>query len=294
MNDEFISHSELKSLIELADDPDQGIFEQIKERLISIGNVALPELENAWESTGDEFLQSRLKEVIHDINFSSVKHRLSAWMKNDKDLLEGFFAIGSYQYPTIDTLELTKKIGQITQDIWLELNDNLTALEKVKVINHVFYELHKFRGNTKDFFNPENFYINSIIENRLGSPIGLAILYSAIAQSLKIPIFGINLPEHFVLAYMQRPYTPKIRYTSDDVLFYINPFNMGTMFSRIELEAFLNQMKVKPQKNYFLPCKNTEIIKRVIFNLVAAYTKSGETQRVEELKVLLELFDESA
>ena len=291
INEDTINYNELKSLIDLTDDPDETIFSQIRERLISIGSNAIPELEKVWETSSNELIQHRLEGIIHDIHFNTSSNRLKAWLRDDQDLLEGFIALSTYQYPQMDTAAITKQLGQISRDVWLELNDSLTALENVKVLNHVLYNTHGFKGNTKDFYNASNFYINSILENKKGSPIGLSIIYSIIAQSLRIPIYGVNLPEHFVLAYMQRPFMRKIRFVPEEVMFYINPFNMGTMFARNELELFLRQMKVEPAENYFIPCSNSDIIRRVLFNLIASYEKNEQQEKSEELRTLLPLFD---
>lgn len=292
ITEENINYNELKSLIDLTDDPDESIFQHIKDRLITLGNITVPELEKAWETSGNELVQKRLEDIIQTIHFNVTTDRLKLWLKDDKDLLEGFLAISTYQYPQTDTAIITKQIGQITQDIWLELNDNLTALEKVKVLNHVFYNVHGFKGNTKDYYNPSNFYLHTILDSHRGSPIGLAVLYSTIAQSLKIPIYGVNLPEHFVLAYMQRPFTRKIRYTPEEVVFYINPFNMGTIFARSEVELFLKQVKVETNESFFVPCANSDIIRRILFNLIAAYEKEGATNKSDKLRSFLPLFDQ--
>ncbi|MFH1159360.1 MAG: transglutaminase family protein, partial [bacterium] len=72
------------------------------------------------------------------------------------------------------------------------------------------------------------------------------------------------------------------------VLFYINPFNNGAVFTRREIELFVRQMKLKPEPSFFAPCTNVDIIHRLINNLVLTYTQLGNAEKVEELKELLE------
>jgi hypothetical protein len=74
------------------------------------------------------------------------------------------------------------------------------------------------------------------------------------------------------------------------VLFYINVFNKGYIFSKRDIDQFLRQLQIKPESFFYEPCSNTEIIKRVIRNLISSYEKAGANEKVEELIKLLEVF----
>ncbi|MCF8295933.1 MAG: transglutaminase-like domain-containing protein [Saprospiraceae bacterium] len=279
---------ELKSLVSLIDEPDDLIYEQIREKLITYGIDAVPFLEEAWEKTFDNFTQKRIESLIHNLQFDNVLFKLRNWyLLGGKDLLSGFIIITKYQYPDLDEEKIIKQIGKITQDVWLELNDNLTALEKVKIINHVFYNIHGFKGNKQNFHAPQNSYINNLLETKKGNPLSLSIIYSIIAQSLKVPIYGVNLPEHFILSYTNELISDFTKTKDSDVLFYINAFNKGTIFSINELQLFLKQLKLKPNAMYFTPCDNIQIIKRLIYNLTTAYEKLGYPDKIGELERLL-------
>ncbi len=77
---------------------------------------------------------------------------------------------------------------------------------------------------------------------------------------------------------------------AEDVLFYIDPFNKGTVFTRREIELFLRQLKIKADPSYFSPCTNIDLIERVIHNLIFAFHQQGNTEKTEELKDLLTIF----
>jgi regulator of sirC expression with transglutaminase-like and TPR domain len=169
------------------------------------------------------------------------------------------------------------------------LNSNLTALEKVKVINHIIFEVHGFSGNTTNFHAPQNSYINNVLESKKGNPLSLSILYAILAQSLNIPIYGVNLPEHFVLAYREDHSVLPVQASQPTrVLFYINAFSKGSVFSRKEIDSFLKQLKLDPEPGYFEPCSNIDIIKRLIRNLIYSFEKLGYTDKMKELHTLLQ------
>ena len=160
----------------------------------------------------------------------------------------------------------------------------MSAIEKVKVINHVLYSVYNFTGNTTNHQDPQNSYISQVLESKKGNQISLAIIYSIIAQKLDIPIYGVNLPQHFILAYIDEA---KEYISEEGVLFYINAFNKGFIFSRRDVDSFLKQLNLTPAKEYYEPCKNEDIIRRVLRNLISAYQKLGYDDKVKEVEELL-------
>lgn len=281
-------NNQLSALINLLDEPDDRTFEIIREQIFAFGEQAVPSLETAWENSFDEIVQGRIEWIIHQIQQSGFRQELVDWMKlGSSDLLKGFLLISRSHYPELNAQEITVTLEQMKMDAWLELNDNLTALENVKVLNHIFYDMHKFEGNRINLYAPTNQYINTVLETRKGSPLTLGILYLILAQKLNLPIQGVNLPQHFILAYTTELYHPGKE--TSDVLFYINPFNKGAVFTRREIDLFINQMKLKPEPSFFTPCSNVDIIQRLVNNMVLTYTQLGNAEKVDELNALLKL-----
>lgn len=292
----MLSNSEIEALIKLIDDPDESIFSHVKSRLLEIGSEVIPHLESAWESAKiDVTLQQRIEELIHEINFHATEKLLLEWIiSGGNNLLEGAIIIAKYQYPDLSSEKIYNKINQIKQDIWIELNDMLTPLEKTKVINHILFDVHEFSGNKKNFHSPQNSYINNVLETKKGNPLTLSIIYTHLASELDIPIKGVNLPSHFVVAYTDENKSMGLINPNEEsygVLFYINPFSRGTIFNKHEITQFLHQLKLDLLPEYYTPCSNLDMIKRVITNLIFSYEKSGYEEKVEELKRLISLFN---
>ncbi len=278
----------LHAMILLLEDPDEEIFGEIRERLLSMGNEVIPALENVWENTFNNTLQSRIEDIIQTIQFSSTQEELKLWAATGGiDLLQGTLLIARYQYPDLDEENIRQQIELIRKDVWLELNPNLTAFEKVRVINHILFDVYNFTGNTSNYHAPQNSYINNVLESKRGNPLLLSILYSCIAQGLNIPIYGVNLPEHFILAYRDEYILRESPDEEEAILFYINPFSKGAVFSRMEIDTFLKQLKLEPNRIFYESCSNVNIIQRQLRNLITAYEKLGYPNKVEDLKELL-------
>ena len=278
-----MSDSELRALISLLDDPDDIVFDEIKNKLISYGDNVIPHLEDAWENSFDHLLQDRIEDIIHELQFIAIKNELKAWnTSEDKNLLNGATIIAKYQYPDLDADKITNYVNQVKQDVWLELNENLTALEKIRVLNRIIFDIHGFYGNTKNINSPQNSYINNVIDTKKGNPITLGIIYLAICQQLNIPLHGVDVPGHFILAYAEQ---------KDTVLFYLNVFNRGTVFGREDIDKFLDQLGKEKEEKHYQPCDNLAIIKRLIQHLVFTYDNLGYLDKKEELEEMYNLLD---
>ena len=279
--------SEISALISLLDDPDERIFVEIKNKILSLGGNIIPELESTFETNFDPLVQQRTLDLIHEIQFTNTLKNLKDWKSNgSENILEGAIIIAKYQYPDINVDKLHKHIEQIKNDVWLELNENLTALERVRVINHILFDIHSFSGNTQNFHAPQNSFINTVLETKKGNPLLLSILYLCICQPLKVPMYGVNLPEHFIVAYIddaEFAYNTNIK----NVLFYVNPFSRGTIFGKVEIDNFLKQLKLKEENQYYQPCSNIDMIRRLLRNLTYSFEKMGYKDKVEEVNQLL-------
>ena len=283
----MINEREIASLIKLLDDPDTEVYAHIEAKLLSYGNEVINYLESAWERSFDAILQERIENLVHKIQFNNVKEDLALWHQSGGfDLLRGILIIYKYQYPDLNEQKIINYLEAIRRDIWLQMMYEASPIEKVKIINHIFYNVYGFSGNTTNHQDPKNSYLSEVLDSKKGNQITLAIIYSIIAQKLDIPIYGVNLPQHFILAY-----TDVLDSNIDEngVIFYINVFNKGYIFGKKDIDQFLRQLKINPDAMFYQPCSNTDILKRVLRNLISSYEKAGAVDKAEELIDLLKV-----
>lgn len=287
-----MERNKVLALISLLDDPSDEIFSTVEGELLKEEVDIVPDLEKAWESTYDSTYQRRLENLIHTLQFKDVKGRLRQWLAAPEDLLYGAWLVARYQYPGLRYEELDLKINQLRKDVWLELNDHLTALEKVRVINHILFDVHGFGRNTNNFMAAQNSLICDVLDTRKGNPISLSVIYSVVAQRLGLPVYGVNLPKNFILAYLDEggDLVSGNKGEEISILFYLNPINKGAVLGRKEIEFFVKQQKLEPNPSYYLPCSNKDIVQRMLNNLVFAFESSNQPEKVEEIRELLSLF----
>jgi len=293
----MMNSGELNALISLLDDMDEEIISHVTEKLLTYGQDILPLLEDRYLTEPEKSVQLKIHFIIDKIHFSQLKRELVQWAESGgNDLFEGIYLVSKFRYPELNKQSLNNQIDKIKLDAWLELNFQLSPLDKVRILNYIFYDLHGMKGNSENYHSPDNSFINKVLETKNGNPISLAILYSIIAQRLNIPIFGVNLPQHFVLAYRDdsklktdNSYKGNayLNYqTGGEVIFYINAFNRGAIFSKWNVDQFLKQLNIPSADFYYLPCSNVDIILRVFRNLSFAYEKLNDHPRMDAIKEL--------
>ncbi len=285
----------IQALIALIDDPDEQIYAHVRDKLLEVGPDAIQYLESSWEERDFGLIfQTRIEQLIHEIQFEECKRQLIEWYESPaKDLLQGSLIIAKYQYPGLKDKVVTDFIERLRRDCWLELNPNMTAFETVRVLNKVFFEQYGFKGNSQNYTSPLNSYLNTVIETKKGNPLSLSILYSIVAQQLDLPIYGVNLPNHFILAFMDEHGTNRFISSANKhgVLFYINAFSKGSLFQKEDIDQFLKGLNLPQSSAHYEPCSNSEIIRRMITNLIASFQQVGNAEKVGELIELRALLD---
>jgi hypothetical protein len=291
------SDERLRAMVSLLDDPDPGIHLRVQQDLDALGVHAVAQLEELWIQAEEVKERRSLEKVIHRLQWNNIQCHLTAWLEGDRsDLLSALCIIARYQYPNLDEQAVRQTLQAIRIEVWMGLNEQMTALEQVRHLNFVLFRVHKFRGNTDEYLNPNNNFINKVLETRKGNPLMIGLVYMLIAQKLDLPIYGVNLPQHFVLAYLEQgSYSGQNK--SEDFqqesyrrpLFYINAFNMGSVFGKRDLDQFLRMVHVEPKDQFYRACTNTEILLRLCANLESSYRDAEEFHKISEIKKLTQL-----
>jgi regulator of sirC expression with transglutaminase-like and TPR domain len=279
---------ELNHLIKLLDDEDEEIYKNIRKRFLMYGEESKNFLKE-YINSEDQIIAERSKEIISQLNFKLLENKIRELFLNKKNLLErAVFLISSYGYPNVDFDNYKMVIDKMAFDISNRIDKKsskfLTSLEKINIINDYLFRKKGFKGNTENYYDTDNSYINKVIDKKTGIPISLSILYLLIAKRLNLPVFGINLPSHFI-----------IKYQDDNEEFFIDPFNEGIVISRKEAIKFLKQLSVSEKDfdniSFLNIASEKDIIKRYINNLINVFEKNNEELQVDQLTRLQSHFE---
>ncbi|MGQ7871284.1 transglutaminase family protein [Sunxiuqinia sp. sy24] len=277
----------LQALIALLDDPDEAVFEAVEQQLLCEDVQIVDQLEQIWETSLDELIQSRIENLIQQIQFAETRTKILNWANQKQiNLFEGFFLISQYQYPDLKQKQIKSKLQKISNDVWLEISNKLTSLEKITVLNHILYDVNQFSINLNHLSSPQNCYINQLLETKKGNAISIAILYALIARELKFPIQFINFPKTPLLAYIDPELAKEVHGSNykSSILFYINPSNKGAIIGRKEIDFFLNKNKQYEMDDLDEPCEDKFMVKKLLESLIESYDSLGHQDKVDDLR----------
>ncbi|MDP5169041.1 MAG: transglutaminase-like domain-containing protein [Bacteroidia bacterium] len=270
--------SELKALISLLEDEDPEVKGHVHGRLISLGHEVIPTLESVWEGEENLVVQAAIEEIIYLIQSENAIERLRAWMREDHpQLLDGWAIFTSFQYPELEIDQFKSHIARLVNRTWLELRSGMSMTEKIMMLNRMLFIRERFRANRKNLSDPQNFFLNGLIETKKGAPISLGILYLILCKELEIPVHGIILPGYFVLLH---------RNEKEEI--FIDVFNKGSLFVREELTRFLKEMNVAEEEKYYQPSSNQHIIIELIRALMLSFRQRRQPEKVAEMEKLID------
>ena len=277
----LIKEAEIRALIALLDDEDQEIASHVERKILSIGVDVIPLLEEEWENTFNPVIQNRIEDLIHDLQFELFRERIVEWERSGaKSLLEGLWIIGTYQYPDLELNDLVQDIEKLYVELWRQFQDKMAPYDQIKAFNEIFFNKFRFRANTGNFHSPANSMINVVLETRKGNPISLCSIYLLLTRKMRLPIYGVNFPNLFILTY-------KLGKES----FYINVFNKGLIFTRMDIDNYLENLRLPKQDIFYEPCTHLDIVLRILRNLMISFEKLGDYHKADEIKVILQQMD---
>ena len=147
--------------------------------------------------------------------------------------------------------------------------------------NYLFLE-QGFHGNTKNYYDPDNSFINQILETKRGIPISLSVVYLLVSKRLNLPVMGVGLPGHFMLKFEQ-----------DGFCMFLDAFNNGQSLTREECVRFLLNSGYEIQEGYFSVATTRDIMIRVLRNLVYVYNQLKDKAKAQGLSRLIQILQET-
>lgn len=288
-----MNQKKLQALINLIDDPNPFVVETVEKELLRENCSIIPALEEKLQSCFDENSYEKIENIIKNLQFKQIKKLLRDWLKTgDQNFLEGVLLVDRLLYYNLDQLKINQQIEHIKNSIWIELNNSLTILEKITILNYILFNVHGFSINHKNINSPQNCFLSNILDTKTGSPLSISILYIIITRLIGLSTQFIDLPKNPLIAIADTRIARKIHGNtrSSDTLFYVNPSNNGAIISQKEIEYHLTQNNYTPLQAYLPPQPDTYLIKLHLMFLMQAYQSAGFSEKEEKVKALYRMF----
>lgn len=276
--------AEIESLIYLLEDPDPDVQTGVKNRFRELGEHAVPLLDQYKSESIRDSERQTINEIIHNITYGSLLEDFSGILESGiqgrRSLEEALFVLARFGNPTLRASEYREKLDELARQIGSDIAYTPSLNEKMRILlQYVFREL-RFRGDSKNYHDPENAFLDRVIDRRKGLPIMLSVVVMAIARRLNLPFYGANMPIHFMLVYQTH---------NQNIL--IDPFDGGTIVTYDQCYYFLKKNGIEPRAEHLDRAETPEILARCIRNLMHSYAKNHQDKKVEDLKELLSLVE---
>ncbi|MEM7032698.1 MAG: tetratricopeptide repeat protein [Chloroflexota bacterium] len=174
------------------------------------------------------------------------------------------------------------ELRDLTAAIQPALVDVPTEMGRIEVLHQHLFEKFQFKGNSSDYYHPDNSFLNRVLTQRQGIPISLSVIYLTIGWRLDLPVYGIGIPNHFVVGYGY-----------PDTVAYIDVFNQGKILDEIDLLdlAQLPESDLEPfRQEYLKPTPRKLILHRMLLNLKHIYVQQKNWEnayKVSDLTLLI-------
>ena len=275
------SENQISALLHLLSDQDPKIAQTIHEQIVAIGQPAISFLEQAHREQNNLVMSERFSAVLSDIKLVEIEQAFKALMTNTTDLIDlemAAFLIGKAAYPDLNVQTARRHLETVISGLQQRWDIDLTPRESIYKINEYLFHDLGFKGNTRDYYDPNNSFLHQVLERRVGIPISLSVLYLLIGQRLNVPVVGIGLPGHFMVGLQTEPV-------------FIDCFNQGVFFTQKDCAKFLQRHSVEFEARYLEPTPNHHIIARMLRNLIAIYQKRDEPKQGDRFQRLLSIVE---
>jgi regulator of sirC expression with transglutaminase-like and TPR domain len=196
------------------------------------------------------------------------------------ELAKACLQIAEDAYPGLDVDGYVGELERFAKRLSARFAHDAPAEDRIIALNEFLFDDLGFGGNTDDYYDPRNSYLNDVIDRKTGIPITLAILYMEIGRRIGLPLEGISFPGHFL-----------VRLRLRGGMLILDPFSGGAPQSEPELRQRLQRVIPEgaaadvsvaelPLDQFLEPASNRQILARVLRNLKGIYREADKPERL--------------
>ena len=263
--------AELRSLFSLLDDPDERIALAVTERILQRGGEATAPLAFFAERADNGLAKTRAERIAAEFSAVNLTHEFETlavqFAEGNRAAFEnGLLLVARFGNPLLNGDHVRRELDSFAQLLNYRLARVSSPLEILDEVNQLFFEDLRFRGNQTKFIEPDNSYIDRIIERRTGIPISLASVYLLIVRTrLGLPFSGASAPGHFLVRYDGLRGEP----------LFIDAFNGGVILRERDIKHYLEASGLPFHKQFLDPAPPRAILLRMLRNLIIVFAEQG-------------------
>ncbi len=212
----------------------------------------------------------RLPPVVMNFQFAR-QHLIQALSQPPIDLAAAALYIAQSEYPDLEVEEYLNGLETMAAEVSDRLPLERYPLKVIQTLNHYLYKDLGFVGNTSDYYDPRNSFLNEVIDRRTGIPITLSLIYLELARRIDFPMEGVGFPGHFL-----------IRPVSEEMEIHVDPFHQGEILFFQDCQERLVQIygpEAELRPAYFQAVTSQQFLVRLLTNLKHIYLNRNQLQQ---------------
>jgi regulator of sirC expression with transglutaminase-like and TPR domain len=258
----MLSESQKAALISLLGDEDPAVYAAVREKILSCGQTGIEWL-RPHRLSSDPALRRRAQEIIQHLARQVADDKFLAFCLTEGDdlnLEQGAWLLAQTQYPDINREAYQALFDSYAGELRERIDARADADQILAAFNEYIFDVLRFKGNEQNYYDPENSYLNRVVDRRTGNPINLCLVYLLLARRLKLPVSGIGLPGHFIC-----------RFQSSSEEYYIDVFHRGKLWTKATCVQYLLSRNYNVHDEYLSPISSRKMLLRVCGNLQQIY-----------------------
>ncbi len=268
---------QIRALVQLLADENDEVSEAVRAKIMALGSRVVPYLHEVL-SESNTTIKGEAHDMLTCLAQAAALQHFQDFSKGAVDLEAGVFLVAQVAYPDLNVEAYRERLDIMATELKKRLGQQNAPDAVIHVMNdYLFVELG-FQGDIDEYSNPENSYLNRVLDRKLGIPISLSAVYLFLCRRLDLPVMALGLPGHFMVTYA---WGRESR--------IIDPFNAGRILTRKQCISFITGLGHTWLEEFFRITPDREILARMIRNLLASYTERGEGDRVRELSQYLNI-----
>jgi regulator of sirC expression with transglutaminase-like and TPR domain len=270
-----LTENERTALLNLLGDDDPAVYPVIRDRILSYGAPAAHWL-RPHVLSNDPVLRRHARDILLHLDRQETDTNFLAFCLGhgeDFDLEEGAWLLAQTEYPEVNVEAYEALLDHFAAELREQLRPEASAREILGALNRYIFDHLGFTGNQENYYDPENSYLNRVVDRRTGNPINLALLYLFFGRRLRLPLTGIGLPGHFVCRYQT---------TADEI--YVDVFNRGRLLSKADCVQYLLRGNYSLREDFLAPATSRRILMRMCSNLHQIYLQLKLPEKTTRLQ----------
>ncbi|MGC9194201.1 MAG: SirB1 family protein [Syntrophobacteraceae bacterium] len=187
------------------------------------------------------------------------------------DLARAGLLVSRLAYPDLDEPALMAELDVLAARLRARTAGLTDIGALAETMGVVLCQEEGFRGNPKDYYDPDNSYLNRVLQRRTGIPITLCLVYMEVGRRAGLDVRGIGIPGHFIIGVY-----------GEEGRILVDPFYRATVLDEKECRrraAVQHEGALVWKPRFLLPVDEKALIVRLLRNLRGLYASIGDDAR---------------